>query len=152
VGRTLVANRLLAGSACGKRRRGRPLNSVVRLLMGNVRVALSPEYEWTCEKFSESRSGEVFHIVRNSSGGSVSTPIARFAAFYPKFAEEGFHRHWRLDCYVRRHKLAPKPEWLGERLAESLLERHVVEEPLWVSWHMSEELKGKAYGVVFSDE
>src|SRR5438477_452947 len=30
VGRTLVANRLLAGSACGKRRRGRPLNSVVR--------------------------------------------------------------------------------------------------------------------------
>ena len=30
VGRTLVANRLLAGSACGKRQRGRPLNSVVR--------------------------------------------------------------------------------------------------------------------------
>jgi hypothetical protein len=30
VGRILVANRLLAGSACGKRRRGRPLNSVVR--------------------------------------------------------------------------------------------------------------------------
>ena len=31
MGRTLVANRLLAGSACGKRQRGRPLNSVVRL-------------------------------------------------------------------------------------------------------------------------
>ncbi len=30
MGRTLVANRLLAGSACGKRHRGRPLNSVVR--------------------------------------------------------------------------------------------------------------------------
>ena len=30
MGRTLGANRLLAGSACGKRRRGRPLNSVVR--------------------------------------------------------------------------------------------------------------------------
>jgi hypothetical protein len=29
VGRTLDANGLLAGSACGKRRRGRPLNSVV---------------------------------------------------------------------------------------------------------------------------
>ena len=28
--RTPVANRRLAGSACGKRRRGRPLNSVVR--------------------------------------------------------------------------------------------------------------------------
>jgi hypothetical protein len=30
VGRTLVANKLLAGSACGKRHRARPLNSVVR--------------------------------------------------------------------------------------------------------------------------
>ena len=30
MGRTLVANKLLAGSACGKRQRGRPLNSVVR--------------------------------------------------------------------------------------------------------------------------
>jgi hypothetical protein len=30
VGRTQVANKLLAGSACGKRRRARPLNSVVR--------------------------------------------------------------------------------------------------------------------------
>ena len=30
MGRTLDANRLLAGSACGKRQRGRPLNSVVR--------------------------------------------------------------------------------------------------------------------------
>jgi hypothetical protein len=30
VGRTLVANSLLACSACGERRRGRPLNSVVR--------------------------------------------------------------------------------------------------------------------------
>ena len=34
MGRTLVANRLLAGSACGKRQRGRPLNSVVRCQMG----------------------------------------------------------------------------------------------------------------------
>ena len=31
MGRTLVANRLLAGSACGKRQRGRPLNAIVRL-------------------------------------------------------------------------------------------------------------------------
>ncbi len=30
MGRTLVANRLLAGSACGKRHRGGPLNAIVR--------------------------------------------------------------------------------------------------------------------------
>src|SRR4051812_37330026 len=34
VGRTLVANRLLAGSACGKRQRGRPLNAIVRRHQG----------------------------------------------------------------------------------------------------------------------
>jgi acyl carrier protein len=40
VGRTLDANRWLAGSACGKRRRGRPLNSVVRRLVGLEAVEL----------------------------------------------------------------------------------------------------------------
>jgi quercetin dioxygenase-like cupin family protein len=40
VGRTLVANRLLAGSACGKRRRGRPLNSVVSHHFREVPVEL----------------------------------------------------------------------------------------------------------------
>jgi hypothetical protein len=40
VGRTLGANRLLAGSACGKRQRGRPLNSVVRHHMGQLRPAI----------------------------------------------------------------------------------------------------------------
>ena len=38
MGRTLVANKLLAGSACGKRQRGRPLNSVVRLHENHIVV------------------------------------------------------------------------------------------------------------------
>jgi ribosomal protein S18 acetylase RimI-like enzyme len=42
VGRTLVANRLLAGSACGKVQRGRPLNSVVRLHV-NIRPAVEKD-------------------------------------------------------------------------------------------------------------
>jgi hypothetical protein len=36
VGRTLDANKLLARSACGKRHRGRPLNSVVRHMPGQA--------------------------------------------------------------------------------------------------------------------
>ena len=36
MGRTLAANKLLAGSACGKRQRGRPLNSVVRATIENT--------------------------------------------------------------------------------------------------------------------
>ena len=38
VGRTLVANRLLAGSACGKRHRGRPLNAIVSHHLESGRV------------------------------------------------------------------------------------------------------------------
>jgi hypothetical protein len=40
VGRTLGANRVLAGSACGKRRRVRPLNSVVRHHLNQLRGAI----------------------------------------------------------------------------------------------------------------
>src|SRR5260221_250554 len=39
VGRTLVANRLLAGSACGKRHRGRPLNAIVSHHLESGRVS-----------------------------------------------------------------------------------------------------------------
>src|SRR5258706_4081966 len=45
VGRTLVANRLLAGSACGKRQRGWPLNSVVRAQLATVEA--SPKIDGT---------------------------------------------------------------------------------------------------------
>jgi hypothetical protein len=41
VGRTLGANRLLAGSACGKRRRGRPLNRFVSVHMRMVRPSVA---------------------------------------------------------------------------------------------------------------
>ena len=116
------------------------------------RHPLSLEYEWTCELFEESRSGTVFHVVGNAEGGSVLTPVVHFAAFRAKLADEGFNRHWRLDCYVRRHKLAPEPKWLGESLAESMLKQRLLEEPLWVSWHESDEVGGKAYGEVFEDE
>jgi hypothetical protein len=42
VGRTLVANRLLAVSACGKQQRVRPLNSVVSLHVGSWQL-IKPE-------------------------------------------------------------------------------------------------------------
>ena len=43
---TLVANRWLAGSACGKRRGGRPLNSVVRRhVNGHLRITRMPYEE-----------------------------------------------------------------------------------------------------------
>jgi hypothetical protein len=46
VARTLVANRWLAGSACGKRQRGRPLNAIVRRhVSGQLRITRTPYEE-----------------------------------------------------------------------------------------------------------
>ena len=66
MGRTLVANRLLAGSACGKRQRGRPLNAIVRQhqmaseakSMARAWVAYWRQHESTGE-FPDSEASEV---------------------------------------------------------------------------------------------
>jgi hypothetical protein len=47
VGRTMVANTLLAGSACGKRQRGRPLNSVVSHHKGEAVESFEDELRQT---------------------------------------------------------------------------------------------------------
>lgn len=95
-----------------------------------------------------SRCGEIYHVRRNRAGGGTWTPIARYFAWRPVFIEN-FHPHWRIDCFVRKHKLAPRPEKLGRALATSLIEAGLCERPVWVSWHKSEELGGDAYGEVF---
>ncbi len=41
MGRTLVANRLLAASACGKRQRGRPLNAIVRCHLSDAPITVA---------------------------------------------------------------------------------------------------------------
>ena len=50
MGRTLVANKLLACSACGKRQRGRPLNAIVREHMIRFGIYLAlfamPHFAW----------------------------------------------------------------------------------------------------------
>jgi hypothetical protein len=84
-----------------------------------------------CVVSDEARAGEVYHFARNLAGGAILTPIARYFVWQPQFVE-GFHRHWRVDVFVRQHPLSP--------------------EPIWMSAHRSEELKGKAYGEVFSDD
>ena len=81
----------------------------------------------------------------------MSTPIARYFITRPDIGAEGYHPHSRIDCIVRDHELAPAEEWLARRLVAVLLERAVVAEPLWVSWHRAEELGGDAYGEVFDD-
>ncbi len=79
------------------------------------------------------------------------TPVARYFVWQPEFVE-GFHKYWRVDCFVRQHRLSPEPTHLGEALVAALVREGLCAEPIWMSAHRSEELKGKAYGEVFSDD
>src|SRR5262249_20194283 len=79
-------------------------------------------------------AGEVFHVARNSSGGAIQTLVARYFAWHQEFVE-GFHRHWRVDCFVRQHQLSPEPFTLGEALVEALLREGICSKPIWVSAH-----------------
>ena len=112
------------------------------------KLEISEQLEADCVERDGSRIGEVYHVQRNYAGGAVLTPIARYFAWRPEFIEN-FHPHWRIDCFVRKHRLAPKPERLGRALTEALLESGLVQEPIWVSWHMSREVKGIAIGQVY---
>jgi hypothetical protein len=118
---------------------------------GMMRFAVTPVFDAACVITPDAVSGEVYHVVRNAAGGAVSTPVARFFAWRPGYVE-GFRAHWRVDCFVRVHPVSPDPELIGPALAEALLRESLCTEPLWVSWHRSEELRGKAFGEVFDFE
>jgi len=115
---------------------------------GMMRFSIAPTLDAACLISSEFVSGEVYHVQRNSAGGANFTPIARFFAWRPVHVEN-FHPHWRVDCFVRVHELSPHPMLVGKALAEGLLKESICTEPLWVSWHRSEEIGGANFGEVF---
>jgi hypothetical protein len=113
-----------------------------------MRFSMTPTLEAACLISSEFVSGEVYHVEWNSAGGANLTPIARFFAWRPVHSE-GYRAHWRVDCFVRVHELSPGPKMVGEALAKGLLQEDICTEPLWVSWHRSEETGGTNFGEVF---
>ena len=112
------------------------------------RFAISDKFEANFVEDESSRSGEVYFVERNNGGGANLTPIARFFAWRPEYIE-GSHPHWRIDCFVRKHTLAPNAKWLGKALTEAIIQNGICDPPIWTSWHSSEELQGEAYGEVF---
>jgi hypothetical protein len=115
------------------------------------RFAITDTLEAQCIPSSESIAGEIFYVERNAAGGANLTPIARFFAWHPEFVE-GFHAHWRVDCFVRVHPLSTDPASLAKALVETLMRESLCSEPLWASWHRCEEINGKAIGKVFDLE
>ena len=115
------------------------------------KIAVSDKFEANYVADEKSRIGEIFFVERNSAGGAILTPIARFFAWRPSYFE-GLHPHWRVDCFVRKHKLAPEAGWLGKVLTEALIQNDICELPIWTSWHSSEELHGAAFGNIFDPD
>jgi hypothetical protein len=95
------------------------------------------------------RIGEIFHTKRNTFGtGSTSTPIARYFAWRPEYIEN-VNPHWRIDCFVREHKLAGNPKNLTQLLANELVTHKLCDTPIWIGWHKVLELGGEAKGELF---
>jgi hypothetical protein len=98
VGRTLVANRLLARSACGKRRRGRPLNAAVRHQVYRASKWMAqPEIDFGCADISyrwesEARAKLVvlMHFSRIVDGHAMDLEIVFSNPFAVMWEEESF--------------------------------------------------------------
>jgi hypothetical protein len=115
------------------------------------RFNLDTNFSADCVVTDNARAGELYHVARNAAGGATLTPIARYFVWQPEFVE-GCNRYWRVDCFVRQHALSPDPLELGESLVAALVREGLCAEPIWLSAHRSDELKGRAYGKVFSDD
>lgn len=91
--------------------------------------------------------GEVRHVARNAGGfGVVQTPIAQFFARRVE-GQDGLLPHERIDCLVRKgHRLSPDPDELGRRLATAVEGAGIARQPLWISWHVADEVGGEARG------
>lgn len=115
-------------------------------------IAVTKDFEASLPLLDQTLAGEVFHVTRPSAGGGATlTPIARYYGYRLEFIEN-FNKHWRIDCYLRDHPLAPDHRFLGERLAEALVREGLITEPVWMSAFRSSGECGRAYGEVFSDD
>jgi hypothetical protein len=112
------------------------------------RFAVLSEFDAECVITPDAVAGEVYHVERTAAGGANLTTVARFFSWHHQFTE-GFQAHWRVDCFVKKHPLSPMPKILGAALGEALIREGICSEPMWVSWHRSEEIAGKAFGEVF---
>ncbi len=115
-------------------------------------IAVTKDFEASLPLLDQTLAGEVFHVTRPSAGGgAILTPIARYYCYRLEFIEN-FNKHWRIDCYLRDHPLAPDHRFLGERLAEALVREGLITEPVWMSAFRSSGECGRAYGEVCSDD
>jgi hypothetical protein len=112
------------------------------------RFPISESYEADCKSSGETRIGEVYHALKSPGGGVTLTPVARYFAHRLGYIEN-VNPHWRVDCFVRKHRLSRNVERISRDLVTALVNMGYCQEPIWLSWHKSKEIKGTAYGEVF---
>ncbi len=118
---------------------------------GMPRFSLTADLEADCQISGETRIGQAYYVVRNASGGSNSTPIARYFVWRPTYTE-GFHEFWEVDCFVRDHPLAPERMLLGRALVAALIREGLCAEPIWLTAYTRDDGEGQAFGQVFDDD
>jgi len=112
--------------------------------------AISSSIDANCVVSEASRAGELFHVRRNQHGGALLTPVGHFFAWRPEFIE-GFNAYWRIDCFIKSQAPAVPADQTALDLVAALVREDLCAEPIWVSWHRSEELAGQAFGEVFEE-
>jgi len=100
VGRTLVANRLLAGSACGKRRCARPLNSVVRAHVTLWRKAASSQIHAPLRRLRYAARFSSSACVNVTSSPHAPQRLGLTLPIESKYAESPWHLSGALPARV----------------------------------------------------
>lgn len=116
-----------------------------------LRFQISENFVADCQVSVDTRIGAIYHIKYNAAGGSVMTPVAQYFAWRPNIPE-GYHPHWRVDCYIRDHTLAGDAKSMTKSLALALQKSELCAQPMWVGWHKTEEMSGEVYGELWDDD
>ena len=115
------------------------------------RFVITDDFSAECVVGPDSFAGQLFHVHRNPQGGANLTPVARFFGWRPSYIEGG-PRTLAYRCFFKSSDLAKQPLALGEVLVDAVVREAICSEPIWLSVHRSEELRGKAYGQLFELE
>ncbi|NGM19838.1 hypothetical protein G3576_07410 [Roseomonas stagni] len=98
--------------------------------------------------------GEIHHVTRWPAvgTGAMYTPVAKYFVWPGVAAPEVLRPHWRIDCVLREHHLAPAPDWLGRRLADAMMLHGIVREPLAVTWQIATAVGSESRGPIWDGD
>ena len=108
---------------------------------------LEPDWAFSLDGASPPVAGSVYHVRRNWEGGATYTPVGQFFVARKPYEDDICRDHWRVDCYFhKRHLPMASPAKLAPLLIAALQDRRLIEEPIWLEWHVAETLGYEQFG------